>query len=74
MAEEAPPLPGELAPDERLLTLPLVRRQVPMSTATIYRWMRSGAFPRNYKISPQTVVWLQSDITRWKQERICAPA
>lgn len=72
MAEDALALPHDLAPDERLLTLPKVQERVPISTRTIYRWMSSGKFPRNFKIGPQTVAWLQSDINKWINEKASA--
>ncbi len=73
MTVEPLPLPSNLSPNERLLTLPKVKERVPMSTATIYRWMKRGNFPRNFKISPQTVVWLQSDINRWIEQKTSMP-
>ncbi|OJY68661.1 MAG: hypothetical protein BGP16_05340 [Sphingobium sp. 66-54] len=52
----------QFVPGERLLDLRQVQQRVPKSTATIYRWMRSGRFPRSIQIGPNSVVWRESDI------------
>lgn len=68
MTDVAQQLPPALGPGERLLRLAQVLDRVPVSTPTIYRWMRSGRFPRNYQIGPNSVVWLESEVNRFIAE------
>lgn len=67
-------LPATLPADERLLTLPQVQALVPKSTATIYRWMRQGQFPTNYRIGPNSMVWRQSEISQFIAQHTATPA
>ena len=49
-----------------------VIRRVGVSRPTIYRWMREGTFPKQISIGANSVVWLESDITKWMDQRIGA--
>ena len=33
------------------------RGMLPVSPATIWRWVRSGRFPKPFKLGPATTVW-----------------
>lgn len=70
MIVKAEPLPDQLPPDERLLTLEQVKQIVPKSTATIYRWIRRSQFPPNYRIGPGSVAWRQSEIREWIRQHV----
>ena len=39
---------------------------------TIYRWVAAGEFPKQIAIGANSVVWLESDITKWMDQRIGA--
>lgn len=52
---------------DRYLRLSQVRDQVPLSTATIYRRMDRGTFPRAVKLGENSVAWRESDIAAWKE-------
>lgn len=52
------------APD-RLLRLPEVKARVALSTATIYRRMDGGSFPRCVQIGANSVAWYERDIAAW---------
>lgn len=54
--------------EERLVDLKEVRTIVRKSTATIYRWMAAGRFPRAYQTGPNSVAWKQSEISSWLNE------
>jgi prophage regulatory protein len=41
-----------------------------LSCTTIYRLMGKGEFPRQIKISPRSVGWLESDILDYLQKRV----
>jgi prophage regulatory protein len=36
-----------------------------LSSTTIWRLQRAGAFPKSIKISTQAVAWLEADIEAW---------
>ena len=50
---------------DRLIRLPEVRNRTGLSTATIYRKMEDGSFPRHHKLSVHVVAWYESDVDRW---------
>lgn len=43
-----------------------------VSRTTIWRWQRTGAFPKPVALGPNTVVWLESEIDAWVAERRAA--
>ena len=49
-----------------------VIHRVGVSRPTIYRWMREGTFPKQISIGANSVVWLESDIAKWMDQRIGA--
>ena len=49
-----------------------VIRRVGVSRPTIYRWMREGTFPKQISIGANSVVWLESDVTKWMEDQITA--
>ena len=56
----------------RFLRLSEVIDRVGVSRPTIYRWMSKGSFPKQIAIGANSVVWLESDITKWMDQRIGA--
>lgn len=54
----------------RLLRRTDVERTVGLSRSTIYRMMNTGSFPRAIRITPSRVVWKESDIQDWIDDRI----
>lgn len=38
---------------------------VPISRATLWRWVKSGAFPRPIKLSNRVTAWRSDDIKKW---------
>jgi len=58
---------------ERLLPRRELRRVVPVSDMTIWRWERDGLFPRHVSINGRNY-WRLSEISHWmeKQERASA--
>ena len=49
-----------------------VIHRVGVSRPTIYRWMKEGTFPKQITIGANSVVWLESDVTKWMDQRIRA--
>ena len=37
-----------------------------------YQWMREGTFPKQIAIGANSVVWLESDITKWMEDQMAA--
>ncbi|WP_329603249.1 AlpA family phage regulatory protein [Pseudomonas fulva] len=42
-----------------------VVRVTALSRNTIYKRMREGTFPKQVRLGPNSVAWLQSDISAW---------
>jgi len=42
------------------------------SRSTIWRWEKTGIFPRRRQLGPNSVAWLESDIQSWMHK--CAEA
>jgi predicted DNA-binding transcriptional regulator AlpA len=59
---------------ERLINRRMLRRAVPASDMTIWRWERDGLFPRHLAINGRNY-WLHSEIMEWltRQERGTTP-
>ena len=49
-----------------------VIRRVCVSRPTIYRWMSEGTFPKQIAIGANSVVWLESDVTKWMEDQMAA--
>jgi prophage regulatory protein len=47
---------------DSLLRLSEVKKRVGLSTATIYRRVDAGTFPRKVRLGPKSVAWYGSDI------------
>lgn len=43
------------------------RRRVPVSKATLYRYINEGKFPQPRKIG-RTSIWTEEDLNSWKAE------
>lgn len=55
--------------DDKYIQIGKVVEQCGLSPTTIWREIRAGRFPRNYRTSPGRVGWLQSEIDAWKIAR-----
>jgi prophage regulatory protein len=54
----------------QILRLPDVVTRTGLSAPTIYRQVRSGAFPKPVSLSSQAVGWPAHEITAWIEQRI----
>ena len=54
----------------RFLRLPEVLNLVGVTRSTLYRWMEAETFPRQISVGRNTVVWVESDVTKWMQDQI----
>lgn len=51
---------------EKVLFFENLKEIVPaLNRTTLWRWIRSGKFPRSKKIGPRRVGWLSSEIDAW---------
>ena len=56
----------------RFLHLPEVLNLVGVTRSTLYRWMESGAFPKQISVGGNTVVWVESAVTAWMEDRMAS--
>ena len=54
---------------EHLLRRPEVEKRSGLATATIYRQMREGTFPKPVKVGKRAVRWYESEIVEWLAQR-----
>ena len=54
----------------KLLKLPQVREITQFSTATIYRLMAKGKFPKHIKLAERTSRWIESEIMDFITEKM----
>ena len=40
---------------------------IPVSPATLWRWVRLGKFPKPMKVGPNTTAWRVADVRQWLQ-------
>jgi predicted DNA-binding transcriptional regulator AlpA len=38
---------------------------LPISRATIFRWVKDGRFPRPKRLGPRVIAWLAADVDDW---------
>jgi prophage regulatory protein len=55
---------------QNLLRLPAVIAATGLSKSTIYNRIAEGTFPKQIPLGPRLVVWPESDIQLWINERI----
>lgn len=54
----------------RLLKMSDVTKLTGLGRSTIYKEITNGSFPGPIKIAERSVVWLESDLTSWLNEKI----
>ena len=55
--------------EKRILRRPEVEKLVGLSSASIYRLMDQGAFPRPKKLGVRAVGWVTAEIDAWLESR-----
>lgn len=53
------------AATDRFMRIDEVIAVTGLARNTIYRRMREGTFPRQVRLGPNSVAWLQSSISKW---------
>ncbi len=64
------PPPPPVPPRDRLIRLPDVESATGCKKSTIYDLMKSGRFPKPVRLSARHVVWPESAVLQWVQDRI----
>ena len=59
---------------ETFLRISDVSRVTGLPRATIYEMVSKGAFPKQVRLSPRAVGWIESEILEWQEARIAARA
>ena len=55
---------------DTFLRLPAVKKRTGFGRSHIYSLIRIGKFPKQINLGPQSVAWLESEVTDWMKERI----
>jgi prophage regulatory protein len=54
----------------KILRLQEVLNRTGLSKSAIYEQIHQGQFPKQIKIAPRTVGWLESEVNDWLTDRI----
>jgi len=63
-------MPTDVTNQVRFLRKSEVIELTGLSGSSIYRLAKQGDFPKQVKLSTQSVAWIESEITGWMQKRI----
>jgi|ETNmetMinimDraft_28_1059901.scaffolds.fasta_scaffold225059_1 prophage regulatory protein len=55
---------------ETFLRLPAVNERTGFGRSHIYNLIKLGKFPKQIKLGPQSVAWLESEVSEWMEQRI----
>lgn len=55
---------------DKFLRLPQVKSKVGIGRTTIYEKIKQGQFPKPIALGPQSVAWIESEISEWMEQRI----
>jgi len=57
--------PGGTGP-MRFLRLGEVQRLTGLPRSTIYEMVNSGTFPKQFRISPRSIAWVEAEVAEWR--------
>ena len=55
---------------ETFLRLPAVKKRTGFGRSHIYSLIKQGQFPKQIYLGPQSVAWLESEVSDWMEQRI----
>ena len=58
--------------DNQIIKLPAVIKLSALSSATIYRLIKKGEFPKQIKLSERSSGWLLSEVEQWLDAKVNA--
>lgn len=56
--------------EDPVLSITEVLKRIPLGRSTIYTLIKKGQFPKPIRLTSSRVVWLESDIQAYIQQRI----
>ena len=56
--------------DDLRISFDEVLNLVAVTHSTLYRWMDAGTFPKHISVGGNTVVWVETDVTAWMEDRM----
>ena len=54
----------------KIIKLSKVKNKVPLSTASIYRLIKKGEFPKQIKLGERSSGWILEEVEQWLENRI----
>jgi len=54
----------------KIIKLPAVRELTTLSSATIYRLISKGEFPKQIKLAERSSGWLKSEVDDWLESKV----
>ncbi|WP_319405403.1 AlpA family transcriptional regulator [uncultured Desulfosarcina sp.] len=54
---------------EKILRWPDLKKKVPVSHVTIWRWEKDGHFPKRIQLGGNSAGWLESEVDDWIEQR-----
>jgi len=64
--------PAVITPTRRFIKLHEVKSLTTLSTSEIYRQILAGTFPKQISLGPKSVVWIESEVLAWCEDKIYA--
>jgi prophage regulatory protein len=55
---------------KQIMKISELKGVVPLSTASIYRLIKKGAFPKQIKLSERSSGWVLEEVEQWLEEQI----
>ena len=55
---------------ERIIRLPQVKAATGLGRTSIYEGMSNNTFPKSISLGPNSVGWIESEVSAWIAERI----
>ncbi|TLX69831.1 AlpA family transcriptional regulator [Pseudomonas nicosulfuronedens] len=62
--------PASSKQDRRFIKLNEVLNLTALSTTEVYRRISAGTFPTQIHLGPKSVVWIESEVVAWCEQRI----
>jgi prophage regulatory protein len=56
--------------NNQIIKLPAVIKLSALSSATIYRLIKKGEFPKQIKLSERSSGWILEEVEQWLEEKI----
>lgn len=55
---------------QKMLRFPQVQELTGLTRSTIYEMMFRGEFPKQVKVGPRSVAWVQAEVEEWLSTRL----